>query len=173
MTISKLTLSRLSLRQRRDYARSNKIIDPVPNTKLTSINPNINYDGNTFLNGYGQFTTISGLTTIENNIPYTYTVLLNQSGTTAPIATILLDTISGLTWTRTSGGTYNLTKTGAFTENKTIPISDNYTDINGNYYTIEWIDVNTLTLKTYASTDLENPVDDVLNKQYLNISIFK
>ena len=113
------------------------------------------------------------LDTIDNNTPYIYRVFLTQSGTTAPIAITLIDTISGLTWNRISGGTYTLTKTNAFIENKTVPVSDNYTDINGNYYTIERTNVNTITLKTYASTDLENPVDDILNNQYLNIEIYK
>lgn len=116
---------------------------------------------------------VSDLTTIQNNTPYTYKLFLTQSGTTAPIATVLIDTISGTTWTRISAGTYNLIKTGAFIENKTIPVSDNYTDVDGNYYTIERTDINTITLKTYASTDLDNSVDDILNNQYLNIEIYK
>jgi hypothetical protein len=113
------------------------------------------------------------INTLVNNMPYTYKVFLTQSGTTAPVVTTLVDTIGNTTWTRVTGGTYNLTKTGAFVENKTVPISDTYVDIDGNVYTIERIDANTMTLKTYASTDLVNPADGVLTNQYLNIDIYK
>ena len=52
----------------------------------------------------------------------TYTALLNQTGTAAPVATILENTTDGtFTWTRQSGGTYTITASSAlFTVNKTI-----------------------------------------------------
>lgn len=49
-----------------------------------------------------------------------YTALLNQSGTDAPVATVLENTLGGTpVWTRSSTGNYICTLTGAFTLNKT------------------------------------------------------
>lgn len=50
-----------------------------------------------------------------------YTALLNQTGTDAPVATVLENTLGGtVVWTRFSIGEYRGTLAGAFTENKTI-----------------------------------------------------
>ncbi len=53
--------------------------------------------------------------------PYkVYTALLTQSGTDAPVATVLENTLGGtLVWTRDTTGQYTGTLNGAFTENKT------------------------------------------------------
>lgn len=49
-----------------------------------------------------------------------YTALLSQSGTDAPVATILENTLGGTpVWTRTGAGYYVCTLNGAFTPNKT------------------------------------------------------
>ena len=47
-----------------------------------------------------------------------YTALLTQSGTDAPVATVLENTLGGtVVWTRTDVGTYEGTLTGAFSSN--------------------------------------------------------
>jgi len=52
--------------------------------------------------------------------PYkVYSALISQSGTAAPTATVLENTIGAIVWTRTSAGTYSGTLTGAFTASKT------------------------------------------------------
>lgn len=53
--------------------------------------------------------------------PYkSYTALITQSGTSAPTATVLENTLGGtVTFSRTSAGTYLATLSGAFTLNKT------------------------------------------------------
>ena len=49
-----------------------------------------------------------------------YTALLTQSGTDAPVATVLQNTLGGtVEWGRTGEGVYKATLEGAFTENKT------------------------------------------------------
>jgi len=48
-----------------------------------------------------------------------YTVLLNQTGTAAPVATVLENNLGTIVWTRTAPGVYLGTLTGAFTLNKT------------------------------------------------------
>lgn len=55
-----------------------------------------------------------------------YTAILNQSGTNAPVATVLHNTLGfngeTIVWTRLSTGKYLGTLTGKFPENKTIVI---------------------------------------------------
>lgn len=49
-----------------------------------------------------------------------YVALLNQTGTDAPVATVLVNTLGGtVVWTRDGGGIYYGTLVGAFTANKT------------------------------------------------------
>ena len=53
--------------------------------------------------------------------PYkVYTALLTQSGTDAPVATVLENTLGGdIVWSRNSVGIYTATLLGAFIDNKT------------------------------------------------------
>jgi hypothetical protein len=74
--------------------------------------------------------TISALTThISDGLGGypVYTALLNQSGTEAPVATILKNTTGKtFTWTRQSAGNYTVTASSAlFTVNKTIVFLNN------------------------------------------------
>lgn len=49
-----------------------------------------------------------------------YIALLNQTGTAAPVATILHNTLEGIpVWTRTGAGAYVATLAGQFPSNKT------------------------------------------------------
>ena len=60
---------------------------------------------------------------VNAGLGYTvYTALLTQTGTAAPVATILKNnTGATFTWARTGSGTYTITASGnAFTNNKTI-----------------------------------------------------
>jgi hypothetical protein len=52
-------------------------------------------------------------------IPKVYTALLTQTGTNAPVATVLENTIGNIVWSYDSAGTYFGTLSGAFTANKT------------------------------------------------------
>lgn len=49
-----------------------------------------------------------------------YVALLTQTGSNAPVATVLENTIGTITWSRNSDGSYTATRTGAFTANKTM-----------------------------------------------------
>lgn len=100
-----------------------------------------------------------------------YVALLTQSGTDAPVATVLENTLGGtVVWTRDSAGVYIGTLASAFTENKTyitgmidwasattfIPISDGAGIIG--YYTLDRLDVNSIRIQifnnSFASVDL-------------------
>ena len=66
--------------------------------------------------------TVGELNQVVNGVerPYrVYTALLTQSGTDAPVATILENTIGDIVWERGSAGNYTGTLTNAFIENKT------------------------------------------------------
>ena len=83
--------------------------------------------------------------------PYkVYTALLTQSGTDAPVATVLENTLEGtVTWTYEDVGLYLAACSGCFTENKTMTIlslwgDDNVTPKLG--YS-EWVSVNNIYLR--------------------------
>jgi hypothetical protein len=61
--------------------------------------------------------TVSGIGSVSYKV---YTALLSQSGTDAPTAVVLENTIGNIVWTRDSEGFYFGTLLGVFTENKTI-----------------------------------------------------
>jgi hypothetical protein len=85
--------------------------------------------------------TISGNGTI-NKKPISnarvYRALVTQTGTAAPVATVLENTLGGTpTWARTGVGNYTITLTGKFTVGKTIV--NGQTEFTGNGVKIETI----------------------------------
>ena len=79
--------------------------------------------------------------------------------------------LSGLTWSRITGGTYRIYKNGIFLENRVIPVSESYSDYDGNLYTINRIDNDTMELKTYSYVDISTLSDNVLNNRYIKIEV--
>jgi hypothetical protein len=80
-----------------------------------------------------------------------YTALLSQSGTNAPVAVVLENTL-GFTpvWSRTGIGTYHLTYAGGFTANKT------WVNVQGENGSIDYLayddgDTNVVYLSTAPS----------------------
>ena len=53
-----------------------------------------------------------------------------------------------------------------------MPVRDAYIDADGNKMVMEWTDMSTLTLKTYAAADTETLADGVLVNQYVNIETY-
>ena len=74
-----------------------------------------------------------GTTSIPDSRPYkVYTALLTQSGTNAPVATVLENTLGGtVVWSYVSIGQYRGTLTGAFLSNKTVVF---LTNVYGKYF---------------------------------------
>jgi len=101
-----------------------------------------------------------------------YSAFVTQSGTGNPSVIELKNTIGAIVATRTATGTYRLTLSGAFTADKTSPIDDIMMDQTGNLYTLNRIDANYLELKTYAAANISTLADGVLNKRYINITVF-
>ena len=93
-----------------------------------------------------------------NSRPYkVYTALISQSGTNAPVATVLENTLGGtVVWTRIGTGQYEATLSSAFTVDKTVPIY-----INGSFV-VKRIDI----LRTGSSTVLINTFTEPTHGNY-------
>jgi len=102
-----------------------------------------------------------------------YSVLLTQAATSAPVVTILEDSIKNITVARTDVGTYTFTKTGAFVVGKSATAkAEQYIDADGNKFVLTPTSVDVYTLTTYAAVDDTVLADGVLTDQYLNIEIY-
>jgi len=98
-----------------------------------------------------------------------YRALLTQTGTDAPVATVLENTLGGTpVWERSTFGTYTLTLTGAFV-GQVVPIntSGKFAGDALSAMVGDRTDDNTYTLYTYYSADLTLVSDDVLFNTYV------
>lgn len=78
-----------------------------------------------------------------------YTALLTQSGTSAPTATVLENTLGGtVVWSYVDVGIYWGSLTGAFTSNKTVILPTNETFANSNTFSITDIQTNHIEIMT-------------------------
>lgn len=101
-----------------------------------------------------------------------YSCFIAQDGVAAPIPTVLEDELGGPVWSRTAVGTYLLTKVDAFTEDKTVPKRRAMTTVDGHKITIEWVDKDKMSIKTYDAVDLEVLADDVMALEDICIEVF-
>jgi len=126
-------------------------------------------------------------TAFENYVEktyYTYTVLLSQTSTSNPVATILDNSLGAVVWTRSFAGEYHGTLTGAFPILKTvipnffslyglgttmIPIS------NGNqilgYYQIFQISNDQICINTYNNLFVLTEWSSVIGASTLSLDI--
>ena len=128
-------------------------------------------------------TNSSGITVSESNVSYNngiksnnnvsykkYIALLNQTGTNAPTAYVLENTLSGLiTWTRSAIGDYYGTLTGEFTLDKvwviiSKPVNDPYHDAIVYRDNLDRIGI--------ATRDNFNYSDDVLYETSIEIRVY-
>lgn len=96
--------------------------------------------------------------------PYkVYTALLSQSGTDAPVATVLENTLGDIVWSYSDIGVYNINSNQLFTENKTFIIS-------GSEYIF-----NPSLLSTTINSDsnITLSVRDVINDFYVDNNLVK
>lgn len=109
--------------------------------------------------------------------PYeVYTALLTQTGTNAPVATVLENTLGGtVVWTRSLAGTYVGTLAGAFTANKTalLPMQ---LDLVGTETgaIVSWLDENSVNIVSVTLGDLPTvtPADSVLINALIEIRVY-
>lgn len=103
----------------------------------------------------------------------TYVALLTQSGTNAPVATILENTIGDIIWTRVSTGLYKGTLTGAFLATKTAVYLTNGGNIAPPAIFNTYADtVNTITLKSVRA-DTGTVTDSLVNTATLEIRVYQ
>ena len=107
---------------------------------------------------------------VQATKPYkVYTALLSQTGTNAPVATVLENTLGGtVVWTRTGVGTYIGTLTGAFISQKT------WTMIGGNYtLSTSFLRLNPSSLNAVSMvTESGGISDNVLEKTSIEIRVY-
>ena len=120
-------------------------------------------------------TTVEGLEEVaEATEPKVYVALLTQTGTDAPVATVLKNTLGGVpVWSYNDVGSYRITTAGLFTVNKTVGIiSLNYTgnsDWGGAY--IAGLTVNQFDIHTHDQ-DTITFSNDVLERTLIEIRVY-
>ena len=114
--------------------------------------------------------TVASVASLANSINLSYTVyaaLLTQTGTAAPVATILQNnTGATIAWTRTGGGAYTATaNSNIFTANKTAVIINQGSAPTSN--TIKWASPTTSTVTIDTSS-----FDGTLVAGFIEIRIY-
>jgi len=120
---------------------------------------------------------------IADTEPKVYVALLTQTGTDAPVATVLKNTLGGeVVWTYDSVGQYNGTLTDAFPINKTNLTQDGdkcifnrliYNDGAGNDtrgFIIFRADDNMVVIKTTSEPEVF--IDDILSSTFIEIRVY-
>lgn len=102
-----------------------------------------------------------------------YKARLTQSGENPPKICRLDEGIKGTYWTRSAPGTYHFKRDRTFFKfNNSFP-GNTVTRIleNGDKVTYTLTDRNEFTVKTFHASDLDTPVDGILNKFKFKLAI--
>ena len=94
-----------------------------------------------------------------------YTALLTQTGSSAPVATVLENTIGNLVWTRSTGGIYTATLLNAFPDLKTFALNGNALNLTASV-SVTTSNGSPSTVSVLTSTD------SVLNKTSIEIRVY-
>jgi len=97
-----------------------------------------------------------------------YTALLTQTGTSAPTAIVLENTLGEIVWTYDAPGTYFATLTGGFIVGKTWMVAD--TLQNTGAYTQNYKTLNIIELYTFNNSDVVT--DGYLNNTGIEIRVY-
>lgn len=104
--------------------------------------------------------------------PLKYEALLTQSGTSAPVVTVLENSFGGtIVWTYVSAGRYRATLTGAFTSGKTaIILSPNFI-LGGGSHTLnhEWQNTNSVDIYCLSNSTLTN---SMMTNSYIEFRVY-
>jgi hypothetical protein len=111
-------------------------------------------------------------TTIPDSRPYKcYVALLTQTGTAAPVATILENTTAAvITWGYSSPGGFTGTSTGLFTASKTAVLFTNGYDRNGRYDAARIS--NNIVFLTSSEATTNSPSNDLINNASIEIRVY-
>ena len=105
--------------------------------------------------------------------PYkVYTALLTQSGTDAPIATVLENTIGDIVWSRADAGIYTGTLNGAFTLDKTHTKAGTVENGEDNGIYPIYTSIPTANFCVVRTSEGKNSVDNRLNKSSIEIRVY-
>lgn len=111
----------------------------------------ISTDGTT----YNEVKSWGGTDGIRQKEYLVYSALLTQSGTNAPVATILENTLIGTpTWNYLNPASYSATLTGGFTVGKTMILPSSTTFATGDYFTVTDIQTNLIEVSTSANNSI-------------------
>lgn len=101
-----------------------------------------------------------------------YVALLTQTGTDAPVATVLENTLGGtVVWARSEEGIYTATLAGAFTANKTaIPAPSVTWETSAKYANVQITDTGTITL--YVTSEDGTTAADVWTCPCFEIRVY-
>jgi hypothetical protein len=113
---------------------------------------------------------------LPDSRPYkVYTALLTQTGTDAPVATVLENTLSGaIVWSYIYPGRYSGTLTGEFISNKTVIfIGQNNEETVGFIKNLNSFSINNISIWTFAlDTGNLSTVDSVLLDTPIEIRVY-
>jgi len=105
--------------------------------------------------------------------PYkVYTALLTQSGTNAPIATVLENTLGGtVVWSRVIAGRFRGTLTNGFVSTKTIGLLSNGGTINTSpiFFNVNYVNVNEIEVTSYLSN---TSTDGLISNSFIEIRVY-
>ncbi len=106
--------------------------------------------------------------------PKVYVALLSQSGTDAPVATVLENTLGGeVVWSRTGVGLFRATLAGAFVSNKTffpsLFIDQNYVQDSEFFLRPAYIDVDSIAIINFQGGIATT---DNLGRGYVEIRVY-
>lgn len=101
-----------------------------------------------------------------------YTALLTQSGTDAPVATVLENTLGGtVVWSYEGTGTYKATLTDAFAANKTwtSPSNDGFSAVSIVYGTTDYL---TVYVGNFGGSNAGDLIDSGITNYPIEIRIY-
>jgi hypothetical protein len=104
-----------------------------------------------------------------------YRALLTQSGTSAPVATVLENTLGGtVVWTRDSTGVYTGTLASAFTANKTMLFCGSGQTSDGWSVSVlaGLLNPTTSTIRVFTNSADQNPLDDELANTSIEVLVY-
>lgn len=110
----------------------------------------------------------------NSNRPYkVYTALLTQSGTDAPVATVLENTLGeDITFSYESEGWYNVVSDGLFVENKTTCEISNTTQETYGYETIKRVSESIIRINSISSETIETMADAIIDNSKIEIRVY-
>ncbi len=109
----------------------------------------------------------------QAELPYKkYVALLNQTGTDAPVATVLENTLGATPiWTRANQGYYNITLTGAFDITKTFVINSGWGTNEGPFIFESDSSPDSLYIDTYLISSFSPFAMSLQDGQLINYPI--